>query len=432
MILSMDTGRPSIAKLVESEASHVGIHKARLVVAKGIWTRLEKAERKAMSASGVNIAEGQLPDWSHWEALSIKDLWEAFVGPATDEFVSQMGAYFMQAQMFGVMEAGLSSSAFHILTGNIIQRAVLSGYSITDGLIGNALVTALPSRLKEETLSGVQAIEIPQDVGELEPYPWVRFDEKAVRAPEPVKQGMRLGISREMVLFDQTGRLQQQSRQLGQAMQYHREEQILKTVADATGFQRYYPKKDSGSFAQENLFRTSGSEDTTTWYKRHITSIINPLVDYRNLTVGMENFADRTDEQARKFTTLPRVLMVPFGLFQEALAAVGATQVRSRDNPAAATRDFQQISPAFTSQILGVQPAVLQSAILSGISTTNWYMGDPKQSLFEQTHWATEIVPGPANDDDSHGRDLVAKFKVSRKQAVTVATDAFWLRNTAS
>lgn len=396
--------RENLRDIVESRARSCG---DLMAARRDVGLRVQKA-----------LAEDKAK--SLWKNLSIRSLWEAFAGPPTPEFFNEVTLH----------ESALVSTQFYTLTGNIIQQAILEGYDAVSGLIGDELVTPMQSKLKEETLSGTQAIPEPGVVREGEEYPEIKFDEKSLRAPEPDKRGYKITITRETIMFDQTGTIRLRANDVGAKMRTNRESEILYTVADVAGYKRYYPKLNTGEYGQADLYRTTGNNDTSVWYLRNITSVVNAFSNFASISTAMTSFAGRRDEQGQPIYFVPTVILAPMALKMAILNALNSTIIRVDDT--LGNQDVRQTGPNPTEQIVGGRLTPLFSPLLDSLSTSTWYMGDPRRTFVEQIHWPITVRAAVPTESEQMDRDVVAKFGASRKSAVNTRDDTFWLRNTAT
>jgi len=379
-----------------------------LVPALGVAGAREKIKNQLLE--GMKADEGS----DAWRRFSIRELWDAFVGR-----VPVAGHHLVEAEHV--------SSSFSVIAGNVIAKAIVTGFESEQRFIGDRLITKSKSTTPVDTYAGVQSVEDPDALTEGETIPFKQFEgEKSLQPPEPLKRGLRIGLSREMVLFDRTNALLAQASDIGKVLRRQREKQIINTLADAAGYTRYYPKT-TGGYAQTAVYRAAAGSE---WYNRHITALTgNALGGTGSIQTAMSNLATRTDESGNTFGFVPKVIVVPFALAQSAWETIRATQYVK--GTTAAENRLQGPNATVLNAVIGGIPDVLVSPLLDAISTTQWYIGDPQACLVEQIHWPISVFKAADSHPDNFDRDIIVQWKATRKADINWIRDDFILRSAA-
>jgi len=360
------------------------------------------------------------------DEFSLRSLWEGLVGPCDDTM-----AYAANQKGF-LMQEAVDSTAFANATGVLINAKILEGYDgAAQNMIGDELVTNVPSKLKRETYVGFTSLEGPEQVSEGMPYNESSFEEKYVTSVAE-KKGRILEITEEAVFFDQTGQILQRASRLGEMAREEKEETILAGVVDITGgtaLGRYQPVyRPSGTAAA--LYSTANN---------NYLSTATPLVDWTDIDEVLRYHAEnQRDDRAvsgdrRPIIWMPRVLLVSRKLAGTAARILNATETRS--GPAAAAGDQQTIAGNPLPTLLPGGFRVLHSPLLdylAGVTSSayddsdDWFVGDFKKAFGWQDVWPLQTLRAPQNDDAQFRRDIIARFKVRYFGAI-LAWDTKWV-----
>lgn len=360
-------------------------------------------------------------------AFSVREAWESLVGPIGDTLDMSVSRDRILLSEGRFRESELQTGMFVILAGAVLQRAIIDEFELLK-MVGDMLCDPLDSNLPVETLSGTQAIDEPRELEEGEEFPWAGYGEKAVQPPGPKKKGEMIGITAEVITHDQTGKVMDRARDISKVFAYDRERMILNSIADLTGYKRYYPIID-GVPTQTDLYRTSATSNN--WYNRNVTQkASNPLtIDPACIDAAMQVFAARTDEKDRRITVIPKVLLCPMAKRTTAVHLKNGTGFATQ--PSLGSTAMSISGPSQLKEIVGGDFQVVSSAILDGhpsTGTTDWYFGDPKSCFKEHRIWPITVDRSLEGD---FRRDIPVVFRAKRKSALIVKTDAYWLKNAA-
>lgn len=350
--------------------------------------------------------------------FSLRQLWEACVGPThatLPTFAARQRTFVSDLDQLQHLhsESDLGTNLFQTVTGAVIARKVMDAYQITEGLIGDHLVTVETSSVKNERIAGFTALQGPKEVKEGMPYEEASFSDKYVTTVE-AKKGRVLSITEEAIHFDQTGELLRRAARIGEATRLEREKTIVRGVIDADynsslGTGVYRP---SGTL--EALYPTDGSNrnyvgsgNTTSGspYNAAVT-----LVDWTNIGTVLRYHATQvTDdrqgpESGEPLVWMPKILLVPKKLELTALRIVNATTVISATNS-----DTQRTE--FRNPFGGVY-SVLSSPFMDNVDADNWFLGDFKRQFLWKEIWPVQVFRQTRDGDCDFERDVIARFKV--------------------
>ncbi len=392
-----------IHKLVEAEAQQVGdVNRARNNIARAL------IEKKG--ANGRTVMDD-------YRRLSLRELFEAFCGPVGFDGI--------------FMEAGGThvSSAFDLITSNIIQREFAGLSDVTSHLIGDRIVTSIPSDLPKETYSGLQALEDGDEVADGDEIKEAKFKgERSFQAPQPTLFGLTVSMHMNMIKFDQMNLFLRRVDQVRDKILVHRELRRLKALCDHADNQRYYPFDDSDrSHRRVALYRTAATAGK--WYGRHVTSITNAVGNEAKLQAVMDNFNVRKDEDGKILATTITQAIFPAAKQMAALKMMGFTSFLLGGSDS----DHSKVGGGLTAaQILNGMPEPIFSKYLDSVSGAagTWFIGNIKPALVEQVIHEMTVARAPESHAALFDRNLAGKWKAYYQANITVVGDDELLRCT--
>jgi len=279
------------------------------------------------------------------------------------------------------LEENLSSSAFPVISSEIISSVIIAAYQAFPKS-GDRVVRTVPSKLKVSNIVGWKAIGVIRKVNEREPYGQVNPpDEKSITIKN-YKHGGLMDLTKESIFFDQTGELLNQARGLGEEAARYREEIIMKKVCDV----------DADALGGADLYSGGNSNLLTT----------NPLG-----TAGWENahvsLMDKKDDGTGK----------PIWVYGERplmLVSAGnwalAEKLRQNEYGPQGTANLD-INLARNMFDIVVNP------YLTKATTTWWYGGFNRQFRWEEV-WPLETYTRVGQDtEEGFKADVIQQFKVS-------------------
>jgi hypothetical protein len=359
-------------------------------------------------------------------AFSLREAWEALIGPCgqTLAIASALGRGGFHRSP--VIEAA-QSTAFSILTGNVIAAAVQQAYDALPSTL-DQLVTPVPSKMRTERFAGIQAIGGVKDVPEGQDYPEAGTSDKGTQGPEPSKRGFIFPITEETVFFDQTGQVLVRGRTCGRAMRDDREAAGMYAIQDASGYESYYPIVGGDTPTQTALYRSVAGG--TAYYHRTVNvATTNALVDWTDVDAALLVAYAMTDEAGDPITWVARQMLVPRALLATALRVVGATQLQAMsgtDQTAPWTANVT-VSPNVVALLQQSGGAIIPLSSPFMSCATTWYVGDFPAQFYEQEIFPIQTVELPPDQR----RDTITAFRVRRKSRVYATDDKFVIKNTA-
>jgi hypothetical protein len=344
------------------------------------------------------------------ESVSLRALFEGMVGPCEEYLPSMRSAGRLN---YVEMQEAVDSTMFPSATGVLVASKVIDGYN-APGMIGDQLVTTMPSRLKSERIVGFTSLEGPQEVPEGMPYQESSFGEKYVTT-QTAKKGRILEVTEEAIYFDQTGQILMRAQRLGEQTAEERELTILAGVLDvgsaAVGIKDvYFP---SGTAA--SLYAAGNA---------NLLATATPLVDWTDVDEAMRHHAENIrDDRAvvgerLPIVWMPKVLLTARRLAGTAAQILSATQVMAQ--PAAGDASVRMFGGNPVAQMLPGLRNLSSPLIdyLAGVTgsrfddSRDWLLGDFQKQFIWQEIWPLQTLRSRQDDEPAFRRDIIARFKV--------------------
>jgi hypothetical protein len=344
------------------------------------------------------------------DQISFTALFEAMVTPISGIYGQPLMSARMEWEGYNMTVAeALQSTQFPTAVSNIIQQALIESYNNVP-TIGDQLVTTIRAPRKSERLSGYTSAQAPREVMEGMPYEQADFGDKYV-VTDTKKKGLTISLTEETILFDQTGAIVENARNIGREARMERERTILNGVTDV----------------DSNVYRPSGV--ATALYDNggaHNNEIVNVLTDWTDIDVAKTAHKnqitdDRKGEPGQPIAWNPTQILVPTELEFEARNIVNATEIRTATASAAELR-------VSANHITGMQ--VISSPLVPG--TDVWYIGEFARQFVWHEIWPIQVFQMGANSGMHFTNDVLEQYKV-RYYGGIAARDFRWvIRNTAS
>ena len=226
--------------------------------------------------NGQKISEDKvLPSVS----LSIRDLWEGYVGNVHETIRT------------GRMENEIGRHGFTEVTKQIIYRDMIDAYN-SPAFISNELMEVTPSNSKVEQIPGFFSGmgQSEEDIQPGEPYPHASFGEKTVTT-EAKKYGRIIEVAEEIILEDKTGYLLDAARDIGEGVGKDKEVICLKGMLDGS--------------TDTAVYRPGGS--TTALYTTEHSNLLtgNELEDWEDIDAAITHHAQNITDDRELGTKLP-------------------------------------------------------------------------------------------------------------------------------
>lgn len=363
--------------------------------------------------------------------FSLRDMAENLI-PDGREFVGMIGRHSPGTPVYEATHA-VDTGAFAHITGQLIFSTIKQAMQL-DELIGDELVTTLPSQFQEaEIVPGISQVSdaFANPITQGEPYPLVGLTEEWVTIPRATKHGGILGITREMVIADRTGELINRAQSIGKGLAIAREKAILRTVLGLVDnhYQRNGETRNAYDDAAANM--AFNNEDDAA------------LADWTDIHEVDQVFrAMRDPNTGEPLGVSPKVLICSPTAKWVANHIVHAMQVRTGDITAAAGQTININLVPYNLTVLGNEwvPILIQQANgVGGIvaaayanAILYWYLGSPKDAFIWKEIWPLTVEEAPQNSEAQFNQDVWMRFKASYKGCGGVWEPRYMVRSSGT
>jgi len=280
----------------------------------------------------------------------------------------------------------VSSDLFPTLTGEIISARIIEGYKSV-AMIGDQLVTVVPSKLKTATIGGFTATVGPDAVLEGAAYNDSQFEEKWVQISH-TKYGKIISVTEEAIYFDSTGQVLQRAYTIGEKAAQYKEQLVVNGVQDVNS-NVFKPSGVATAF-----YRTTASGD------RKINSRASTPFGEEGIKEAMKLFHNMTDEEGDYVNIQPANLigLFPFDLWVRVNQMLQSTLV-----------------PEGTENAVNIWKGLfkpLTSPYITGQHASTWYLGDFRQDFWWSEVWPLQTFSAKPGHEDEFNRDIKSKTKV--------------------
>ena len=290
------------------------------------------------------------------------------------------------------VQEAVMAAAFPKITAALIASKVLEGYN-EPKLIGDNLVTTMPSKRRMETLVGFTEPGALEEVHEGASYTETGIGEKYVTT-KAKKWGRLIALTAEAIMEDQTGQLLIRAKRLGKEARILREKIILGCILDLTGWAWYSPNGSS-----------------TAVYGAGNTVSSNALVDWTDVDAARAKLAGQTDDNGNPIFAPNAGILVPDALWAKAMYILHSVQ-KGEVRAASAVhiiggggaKEFVPIADVYSSPFLDLAAF--------GNSLTTWYYGSFKDAFVYQEIWPIQVMTRAGDSEAKWLRDIDMEFKV--------------------
>jgi hypothetical protein len=300
-------------------------------------------------------------------------------------------------------EAGVDTSAFVNITGQIVYSEVLDAFNDPQ-FIGDRLCRTVPTEFNGEKIPGIARLgDHAESVGEGKAYPTVGTSEEYIETPTTTKRGFIVPVTKEAIFFDRTALVMQRARETSQWLGINKEKRIIDAAIGTTSLYRR-----NGQAAIATYGDSSGNHD---WDN---LSASTGLLDYTDIEAVLLLFDAITDPNTGEpIMVNPNQIMVPTALKMTLAHILNATEFRKSTATAAnitiggnplAGSDFETLSNQWVKA--------------RSSSATTWWMGAFQEAFAYMENWPITSVEAPPNSEMEFTNDIVARFKVSERGAV--------------
>lgn len=365
----------------------------------------------------LNEQKVSVDDFSYYEladACGVLPQLRALRGARIDEPIQQV---------LRESSPGVGTNLFQVVTGELVGRKVIEGYEDDTGFIGDALVTVMPSRLRNAKIAGFRALAGPAEVAEGHPYEESTFEEKYVTTQES-KQGRILSITEELIGFDQTGEINRRAMALGYYLRQERERTIVRAVTDADASSGKYVYRPGG--AGEALYNSDGSNRNYVGAGNTTSPGFNtavPLVDWTDVDAVLRYRAtevtdDRIDGTQRPVVSPARQMLVPEALRGTARSIVHATEI----SVTTSAGTMRMANPLHGTMEVLSSPFIDEQG---GAALADWYVGDFRRQFVWTEIWPVQTLLQRSESEAAFERDVVLRVKARYYGGISAVDTAF-------
>lgn len=331
--------------------------------------------------------------------------------------------HYSQESLFHEANPTVMVNAFQVITGDLLGNATIEGYNITDGMIGEQLVTTVPIRVRGAKIPGVKTLGGALEVEEGHPYEETGFEEKYVTTKE-YKNGRILSLTEELILQDQLGIVLFQARRLGETIRQTKEIYIVKSVTDALTSEGKYVYRPQGT--AEALYATDGSNynyigsgnTTSTSYNAAVAledrSDVETVLRYR-WTEVVDDRVDGTAQPIAGLNSPANVILVHPNKYMTARNIVNGTEIREVTNTNTTSIHGNDVS--------GFVGGVLTSPYLT--DANNWYYGNFKKQFIWSEFWPIQMFFQGPESESAFDADIAFRHKVRYWGGVSAIDSVF-------
>jgi len=301
-----------------------------------------------------------------------------------------------------LIEAGIDTSAFANITGQIVYSTVLQSWE-NPQFIAPRLARTIPTEFDGEKIPGISELGDHADsIGEAQPYPLVGVGEEWIETPRTTKRGFIVPVTKEAVFFDRTGLVLERARNVTHWLAINKEKRVIDAATGQTSLYRR-----NGATAVATYGDNSGAHD---WDN---LSASTALQDYSDIEACELLFDGLTDPNTGEPIIFEKnQLLIPSALKFTALRIVNTTEVRTVTNTSTTS-----LAP---NPLAGQNFELLTNAWVKArtSSATTWFYGNFYEAFAYMENWPITSVEAPSNSEMEFTHDIIARFKVSERGAV--------------
>jgi len=369
-----------------------------------------KEARKATGDRVVGlIKEGKIKV----SELSILDVARATLGDSALMKLQTMDAEHVS---LGLRESvdPVNLMLFSEITQLLVLEGAMEAYNAPE-YIGGMLFKAENSKRDLVRKPGLALIDDDAlVVPEGEEYPDVKFGGDYQDLPTSVKRGLKVGVTREAMFFDETSEIQKRAAQIGERIGTNKEKRMLRVFL---GIVNNYNRNG----VARNTYVASADP-------RINKLASNPLNDWHNVDSAMNLFTAMTDDRTKTGGTItgepiqvtPDTLVVSPYKLMTSLSILNATQVRATTNTAVDQRLGANpiTTPGFKTPISSVWLdwlLVNEGSVSAANAREYWTIGQPKKAFTYRTLFPFQMLTAPPNNTAEFERDVVLQYRGSER-----------------
>jgi hypothetical protein len=398
-----------------------------MIKAKEIYKLYQSDKRQCLTVlqEALDLGIRGQPGGIRPEEFSLRDLAAYFV-MVDGEPIGHEG---LRAWESGhLIEADVvSSTAFAAITQRVVNAAVREGFQLPAVQLSN-LIPVVQARSRETQLPNFTlplGDKSNLEYGEGQDVPMVGMMAEYVKALPPKKRGGRLPITREAIIFDETGRILDEARRLGEMIALEKERLIVRYITGLVPNCVIERRKTYSAELTADLFYSSGGN----WTNQQT----NPFADWTDIDDAENLILSNT----LPGTTMPpmltrRFLVAPPQMRSTVARVLNATEVRSGTSNVVASAN-----PVADLNIQSiVSPLIYSEQVAAGLSGSvaggTWFYGDLIQAFRYVQVWPLEVTESNNNDASLRRADILVEFQASEHGIPMVVEPRVWTKNLPS
>jgi len=372
--------------------------KALLEAHKNTYTDPGTAQRAVAEDVTKWLASGELAP----EKLSVKEAFEALVLESNPHIDIAMSS------VQDIREAMMSSS-FPVITQELINGTFMREYELATADV-RRLVTERTSNRPVETYAGTTPGERGSYTEEGAPYSEISIGEKYITIPN-FKFGKGVSMTREMVIFDQTGMLVQRAKQNGQFLGNQLASFICYRLTD-TSWSEVDLSGTSQALVINGTRRAMYAADHSSWDGYANDNLVSAALPSISVVKGMRQHAlGMRDEKGESIVT-----SLPYA-FAHDLMGDDLEQFF-------VGQEYDTNSAERNVNIYRNKIGIVTSPFFP--STTEWFMGNPAQQTVLQWVWQPRTVTDDLGDPQ---RDIIGSWWSSMMLGIGSEDYRFVIKN---
>jgi hypothetical protein len=368
---------------------------------------LREGELRFANTMIRQIQEGNI----NKDNFSLGGLWKAMGEPRINDEMARMGQFLREADIREAMD----SSAFPKITGALINSVIQEAYDIYTG-VGDNLVRKIPSTQQDDTIVGFTSIDQVEEVVQGGPYPEGSYGEKYHKIRNR-KFGKLIGVTAEMIKFDQTGQMIMRAQDIGNKAASKHEEIIMRAICESASTGPYASWRPNGT-------STALYSDTSTDPYSGATldnSITDKLADETDLDSAFTNFATFKDETGDYLQINPDSFLCGPATIGVARKIAFSQQYTPTSTPAGVPKPARYTFSPYSSPWVG-----------GLLGSPYWLFGEfTKQFVLTQV-FPLEVFQEKANSPSEFERDVLYRFKTRFMEGCGAITNRYVIRSTGA
>lgn len=323
-------------------------------------------------------------------------------------------------------EAGpVMTTSFQNISQQFLSATFMGSYSIPTAVF-TQLIPTVGTKRKYERIAGITHVGDEADtVEEGKAYPLVGVGEDWVDTPEVKKRGNIAQITKETIIFDETGQVVEKCKYLGKWLGVNQEKRAIDCIIDGNTVKHRY-----------NWQGTVYASYVDSPWDNLVAS--NALAEYGDLDTAFNTLAAIEDPATGEPQDVSmKHLVVPMGLVNTAYHAISPMVKATTPGYATTGVPVQtEINNPVLAKI-GGPPQVLFSQLLNkrltaaGIATTTWFAGDVAEYAEYREVWPITFATFGTMGQLEFSQDIVQQFKASGMGAFRVKQPRAMVRNNA-